>query len=109
MSEGKDSYLTDTQRSGSITGIGIVLGFSLGFISQWSFQRDSLQLFQVLALCFSCLGVGVQLIAFFGILKLPVTSIGAHKYIIYTFALGVVCVLLGFVVHVLLAFLATRV
>ena len=101
--------LTDTQRSGSITGIGIVLGFSLAFISQWSFQRESLQVFQLVSLGLSCAGVVAQLFAFFQVLKLPVTTIGAHKYIIDIFIIGTVLVFLGFLLHVVFEYLATTV
>ncbi len=93
--------ITDTQRNGSITGIGIVLGFSLTFASQWSLGSEPWQYLSIIPIIIALLGIIVQLIALFKILSLPMVSVAAHKSITKSFFRGMTLVLLGYIIGVL--------
>jgi hypothetical protein len=98
--------ISDTQRNGSITGIGIVLGFSLAFIAQWSFLPGSWQIPQFVALLVAIAGVFLQLFALIKVLFLRPLSLLLHNKMVKTFVWGVCFVLLGFGAHVFFDFLA---
>ena len=96
--------VTETQRNGSITGMGIVLGFSLTFTGQWSLTPGSWRVLPALAMGVACLGIALQLFALFRVLSLPLASLERHREALKNFAVGVGFVLAAFVAHVLLDF-----
>ena len=96
--------ISDTQRSGSITGIGIVLGFSLAFIAQWSLLPGPWQILQFIALLISIFGVVLQLLALIQVLYLAPVSLGTHNRMIKRFVYGVCSMLLGFWAHLSIDF-----
>jgi hypothetical protein len=96
--------VTDTQRNGSITGVGIVLGFSLTFSGQWTFAPGAWRLAQALALCVAVVGIIFQIRALFGLLSLPPVLAADHAKSIRKFFIGVGFVLAAFFLHILLDF-----
>ncbi|GEM_PF-2803110 len=92
--------LSDTQRNGSITGIGIVLGFSLTFASRWSLGSEFWRYLSVLPLAVALPGIVLQLIAFFRVFSLPTVTVNSHKSIGKLFLWGVALILLGYVLGV---------
>lgn len=93
--------VTDTQRNGSITGIGIVLGFSLTFTGQWSLGSGKWHVAQAVAMGVALTGIILQISALLGGLDLPPSSVKLHSGTIRKFKCGVILVLLAFVIHVL--------
>lgn len=92
--------ITEAERSGSITGIGIVLGFSLGFVSQWSLTPGQWRYGQLLALGVVVLGIYAELYALLGVLRLPLVTMGFHRRLINTFLTGFSLVWIGFGIHI---------
>jgi hypothetical protein len=96
--------LTDTQRNGSITGVGIVLGFSLTFTGQWTFAQGAWRLSQALALCVAVVGIIFQIRALFGLLSIPPVQVEQHQEAVKKFFIGVGFVMTAFFLHILLDF-----
>lgn len=94
----KQNKITDSERSGSITGIGIILGFSLTFIGQWA---HSSQVSRRL-IAGACVGAIIQLLMLLVLLSLPTPSVARHNAIISGFALGVGMVVMAFVLYLFL-------
>jgi hypothetical protein len=96
-----DEPITEAQRNGSITGIGIVLGFSLTFSGQWSLGSGKWMPAQALAIGVYGVGILLQLLALLRVLPLPVVCHSQHKGAIKTFVIGITFVLIGFAAHIL--------
>src|SRR5689334_301262 len=71
--------INETERNGSITGIGVVLGFSLIFTGQLTLSSGTWRQFKVLALGISGAGIVFQLLALLAILSLPLISKDIHR------------------------------
>lgn len=99
------SNLTDTQRNGSITGIGILLGFSLTFTGQWSLGPGHWTWNSAAVLVVAICGIVMQLRALFAMFALPPLSMEAHGRAVHGFKLGVALMLAAFGLHVFLDFL----
>jgi hypothetical protein len=93
--------ITDTQRNGSITGIGIVLGFSLTFAGQWSLGSEPWHYFSIIAIIIALPGIIAQLIALLKILSLPMVTVDDHKSLTKLFFRGMALVLSGYIIGVL--------
>jgi len=106
--ESLSSNLTDTQRNGSITGIGILLGFSLTFVAQWSLGSGKWTWYAALVLLVALCGIVMQLQALFAVFALPSVSTKAHGRAMRGFKLGVVLMLAAFGLHVFLDFLGDQ-
>lgn len=96
--------LSDTQRNGSITGIGIVLGFSLSFIAQWAFAPGEWRYVSLVVLAIAGTGIVFQLRALFKVLDLPILSVDVHRVVSLRFVRGVALVLAGYAAHVAVGF-----
>lgn len=92
--------INETERNGSITGIGVVLGFSLIFTGQLTLASGTWRQFKVLALGISGAGIVFQLLALLAILSLPLISKDIHRRAFIKFIVGVVVMLIGFAAHV---------
>ena len=98
---GKPPRLTDEQRSGSLTGIGILLGFSLTFTGQWSIGSGKWIWRSAIAVLVAGVGIVIQLSALFAILGLPQLSVEAHQNAVGRFRFGVILMLVAFALHVM--------
>jgi uncharacterized membrane protein YczE len=56
--------IDSTFRSGSLTAVGIILGFSLTFLSRWAANPNEWSRIDTIPLVFLCAGIGLQLKAF---------------------------------------------
>jgi hypothetical protein len=97
-----DEPITEAQRNGSITGIGIVLGFSLTFSGQWSMGSGKWVPAQAIAIGVYGFGILLQLYALWCVLPLPPALHSQHRQAINTFFVGVALVLIGLAAHVLI-------
>jgi len=98
---GKPPRPTDEQRSGSLTGIGILLGFSLTFTGQWSIGSGKWIWRSAIAVLVAGVGIVIQLSALFAILGLPQLSVEAHQNAVGRFRFGVILMLVAFALHVM--------
>jgi hypothetical protein len=103
-----EDLINESQRAGSITGIGIVLGFSLAFISRFSFGSSPWRLLGAIVALVAGVGIIIQMLALFRALSIPMLSVVAHKSMVRKFIVGVSLVLLGFFLHVAFDFIADK-
>lgn len=94
------ALLTDTQRSGSITAIGVILGFSLTLTTQFSTGPGKWDPTGVKLLAGFLAGIVLELTALFSVLRLPPLSAKAHRNAVVRFVFGIALVLLSFFVKV---------
>lgn len=71
--------VSDVFRNGSLTAIGIVVGFSLAFFSSWVFDESPWTWWDVPAFLFMGAGVAYQMVALFQLLRPD--SVDRPKYL----------------------------
>lgn len=64
-------HISDEHRNGSITAIGIVLGFSLSFLASWSLDEQPWNFWSLPVLAFLSAGIALQMKALYDLLRLP--------------------------------------
>jgi hypothetical protein len=97
--------IEDAQRNGTLTGLAVVLGFSLAFTANWTQGSDAWIKRGAVVFGVASLGIAVQVWSLFRVLKLrpgmldekprPI-SVAAHGSAVRWFACGVVVVLLAY-------------
>ena len=95
-----DVPITDTQRNGTMTGMAVVLGFSLSFTATWTQGKDPWRWRGVPVLVLAVIGVALQVSALFSALSLPPLSVSAHRRATQGFRLGVISVLAAYALHI---------
>jgi hypothetical protein len=93
------SAISDQQRNGSISGVAIVLGFSLNFTGTWTQGPSPWSLQTLLVMAFAVPGIVLQLRALFELVSLPVVNLAQHRTIAARFRLGIGVVLLAYVIN----------
>src|SRR5262245_897004 len=94
------SFVSDTQRNGSIAGIALLLGFSLTFTATWSHGDDPWSYRGVIVFAVAAGGIASQLRALFEIFSLPNILIEAHRRATLQFFWGVIAVLAAYVLNI---------
>jgi hypothetical protein len=89
-----------TERNGSITGVGVVLGFSLAFTGQWSMQPSPWSWQGLVMLFVMLFGGALQLFALYRILRLPRHTVRQHGVAMRFFIIGVTLVFFSFALWV---------
>jgi hypothetical protein len=99
-SEPEIERVSPTFRNGSVTAIGVVLAFSLGFLNNWAtIQAPWLPLdFGAVALI-SC-GIGFQIWALARMLSIASLELPTHRRIVGIFLAGLFLVSLGVLVAI---------
>ena len=64
-----DERIDATFRNGSITAVGILTGFSLGYVSQWVSDPSPWDLYDLFAVCPLILGIILQVMALAALLS----------------------------------------
>jgi hypothetical protein len=95
-----DRPIAEVERTGSITGVGIVLGFSFTFLSGWSTSGGVWRVVDLLVLALLAIGIGLQLYALYQLLMLPRKTIKQHNRTIRGFLLGAGIMVLGFIAFI---------
>jgi hypothetical protein len=103
-----DGRLSDEQRNGSITGTGIVLGFSLAFLAQWALAPGEWLYASTVVLIVAGIGAFVELRAFFRLMAVPSLTINEHARVSAAFVRGVGLVLIGYVLNFLVGLAAQK-
>ena len=89
-------------RSGLVQSIGIILGFSLGFLGSWSLGDGDWQLIHVPALFFLVVGNGLLIASMYRLASPNYRKTDPHK-LVKLFTWGLVLTLLGFVLAIVAA------
>ena len=88
--------VTAEERNGSITALGILLGFSLTVFSSWVDRPEAWSLVHAIPLPFYVGGVGLQLWALHDLLRLPTDTWERHGRTVGVATAGVIAMVLGF-------------
>lgn len=92
-------------RSGVIQAIGIILGFSLGFLGEWSMGEGDWRLVHLPALFFLFGGNGLLVFSLYKLTAPKARIAGEHARIAKLFTLGVGLTLVGFILAIAAAWI----
>lgn len=90
-----EARIDATFRNGSVTAIGIILGFSLGFLSQWASNPIAWSRVDVIAALPIVAGIGLQGKAFADLLSPQSLILAKYERARSIFLLGLTLVALG--------------
>lgn len=94
-----DKMISDDGRNGLITAIGIILGFSLTFLAQWSLDDSEWELRDLPSLGLLLIGIFCMLAALRKALLPYKQTIKHYENTVHLFFWSIVIVLIGFVVE----------
>ena len=89
--------IDSTFRNGSLTAIGVVVGFSLGFLSRWAGLPGSWAQTDLVAVFLITFGIGLQIKALADMLSTRSLVLARYNRTIRIFILGLVLVAAGVV------------
>lgn len=92
-------------RSGSITAIGVIVGFSLAFLVRWSGLPGRWETSDIFAVIGITLGVGFQIKALVDLLAVKSVIVSHYERAVRIFVIGLVLVALGVVVAIFAQFI----
>jgi hypothetical protein len=84
-------------RSGSITAVSVVVGFSLGFLSRWGGLPGEWAKSDVFAVVAITLGIVLQIISLIDLLSVKSLVLARYERAIRIFVIGLILVALGVV------------
>jgi uncharacterized membrane protein YczE len=87
--------IESTFRSGSLTAVGIVLGFSLSFLSRWAANPNAWSRFDIIPLVLLATGIGLQLKAFSNLLSRDSLLVTRYDRTQRLFVIGLIIMTLG--------------
>jgi len=87
--------IDSTFRNGSVTAVGIILGFSLGFISQWASNPIAWSRIDLVAAAPIVVGIGLQVVAFADLLSPRSLILRHYERARVIFLVGLTFVALG--------------
>jgi hypothetical protein len=91
-----------TFRNGSVTVIGVVLGFSLAFLSHWVEQPGGWEVGDFVAVIAMTVGIGLQIVSVAQLLSVNSLYLRSYNRSVVIFLVGLVLVSLGVATAVLL-------
>ncbi|MDY0883822.1 hypothetical protein ACFPL7_14865 [Dongia soli] len=95
-----DERIDATFRNGSITAVGILTGFSLGYVSQWVSDPSPWDIYDLLAVCPLILGVIMQVMALAALLSVTSLYLGHYNRAKKTFLIGLFLTAIGITIAV---------
>jgi hypothetical protein len=96
------THIDGTFRNGSITSIGVILAFSLGYLTKWAGNPVPWRLGDAFALVPMAAGTALQAFAFAQLLLPESLEIGRYRRCVRAFLLGLVLVATGVGIAVVL-------
>jgi hypothetical protein len=87
--------IDSTFRNGSVTAIGVVLAFSLGFLNNWSSSPTAWIPEDLVAVALIAGGIAFQIWAMAGMLSVASLEVPVYQRIIRIFLIGLTLVALG--------------
>ena len=91
----RPSVIDSTFRNGSVTAIGVVLSFSLGFLNNWASQPATWKASDLAAIATIALGLGCQFRSLAGMLSIASLQLAVYKRLIRIFLVGLALVVGG--------------
>jgi hypothetical protein len=86
---GKEPERIDsTFRNGSLTAIGVVVGFSLGFLSSWATSDGEWNRVDLVSVCFLLVGISLKIRALAGMLGVRSLILSRYERLIRIFMIG---------------------
>ena len=89
-----------TFRNGSLTAIGVVVGFSLGFLSRWAASPGEWSRADLFAVTAITLGIAIQIKALADLLSITSLVLTRYNRSIRLFMIGLVLVASGVVIAI---------
>jgi len=87
--------IDSTFRSGSLTAVGIILGFSLTFLSRWAANPNEWSRIDIVPLILLGAGIGIQLKAFSNLMSRDSVLVTYYDRTQRLFMIGLVVLTLG--------------
>jgi hypothetical protein len=91
-----EARISATERSGSITALGVLLGFSITILGDWSNRPGKWELVGAIPLFLYGSSVALQVVALYRILQLPREIQEDHRRAINLAVIGLVVMFVGF-------------
>jgi hypothetical protein len=85
----KAARIDATFRNGSLTAIGVVVGFSLGFLSTWAAQPGVWNTIDIAAVGLICVGIALQIRSLAGMLSIRSLELATYERLIRYFLVGI--------------------
>ncbi len=85
---GEEPRIDSTFRNGSVTAIGIVTGFSLGFLTQWVNAAGNWTTTDLLAVSLIAIGVGFQIKSLYDFLAPESVFVSRYRRAVGVFRIG---------------------
>jgi len=95
-----DERIDATFRNGSITAVGILTGFSLGYVSQWVSDPSPWDLYDLFAVCPLILGIILQVVALAALLSASSLYVAHYNRAKTSFLTGLILTAIGMTVAV---------
>ena len=87
--------IDSTFRNGSLTAVGVVVGFSLGFLSRWAGLPGSWERSDIFAVVAITLGIVLQIRALASLLSIQSLVLVRYNRAVRVFVAGLILVVLG--------------
>ena len=101
-----EARITDTERNGSITALGVLLGFSIAILSEWSNRPGKWELVGAIPLFLYGSSVALQVLALYRALQVPREMQAQHRRTINLAVIGLVVMFAGFLSTIVIDVLA---
>ena len=90
-----------TFRNGTLTGIGLIVAFSLGFLTRWAGVPGKWVASEIVALVLIVLGIVLQMASLYRFLDVDCLLASNHRKFVRVFKIGLSLTALGIVVAIL--------
>jgi hypothetical protein len=100
--------ITESERSGSITALGVLLGFSITILSGWSNRPEPWALVGAIPLSFFGSSVFLQVFALYRALQVPREFQAAHRKTIKLAIAGLIVMFVGFLSTIVIDVVGAR-
>ena len=91
-----EAQISETERSGSITALGVLLGFSIAILSEWSNRPGQWEPVGAIPLFLYGISVALQVVALYRALQVPREIQADHRRTINLAVIGLVVMFVGF-------------
>ena len=103
---GETERISETERSGSITALGVLLGFSIAILDQWSNRPEPWTFASAIPLILFGSSVFLQVLALYRALQVPRELQPAHRTTIKLAMSGLIVMFAGFLSTILIDIVA---
>jgi multisubunit Na+/H+ antiporter MnhB subunit len=91
-----EARISETERNGSITALGVLLGFSIAILSEWSNRPGKWELAGAIPLFLYGSSVALQVLALYRALQVPRETQEQHRRTINLAVIGLIVMFAGF-------------